>query len=209
MKMKVSILLNVLLAIVVVVLAVKTFMAGSSGNTNPAIENMITRTSVRAYEAKAVEDAKVEQMLRAAMSAPTAINKQPWDFVIVDDPAKLKELADSLSNAKMAAGAPLAIVVCGNMQKAIEGEGRDNWIADASAATENLLLAAHSLGLGAVWTGVYPSAHRVDVIRDVLELPGYVVPLSLVPIGYPAENPQPKDKWKPENVHRNGWSAAY
>ncbi len=209
MKMKVSILLNVLLAIVVVVLAVKTFMAGSSGNTNPAIENMITRTSVRAYEAKAVEDAKVEQMLRAAMSAPTAINKQPWDFVIVDDPAKLKELADSLPNAKMAAGAPLAIVVCGNMQKAIEGEGRDNWIADASAATENLLLAAHSLGLGAVWTGVYPSAHRVDVIRDVLELPGYVVPLSLVPIGYPAENPQPKDKWKPENVHRNGWSAAY
>ena len=209
MKMKVSILLNVLLAIVVVVLAVKTFMAGSSGNTNPAIENMITRTSVRAYEAKAVEDAKVEQMLRAAMSAPTAINKQPWDFVIVDDPAKLKELADSLPNAKMAAGAPLAIVVCGNMQKAIEGEGRDNWIADASAATENLLLAAHSLGLGAVWTGVYPSAHRVDVIRDVLDLPGYVVPLSLVPIGYPAENPQPKDKWKPENVHRNGWSAAY
>lgn len=209
MKMKVSILLNVLLAIVVVVLAVKTFMAGSSGNTNPAIENMITRTSVRAYEAKAVEDAKVEQMLRAAMSAPTAINKQPWDFVIVDDPAKLKELADSLPNAKMAAGAPLAIVVCGNMQKAIEGEGCDNWIADASAATENLLLAAHSLGLGAVWTGVYPSAHRVDVIRDVLELPGYVVPLSLVPIGYPAENPQPKDKWKPENVHRNGWSAAY
>lgn len=209
MKMKVSILLNVLLAIVVVVLAVKTFMAGSSGNTNPAIENMITRTSVRAYEAKAVEDAKVEQMLRAAMSAPTAINKQPWDFVIVDDPAKLKELADSLPNAKMAAGAPLAIVVCGNMQKAIEGEGRDNWIADASAATENLLLAAHSLGLGAVWTGVYPSAHRVDVIRDVLDLPGYVVPLSFVPIGYPAENPQPKDKWKPENVHRNGWSAAY
>lgn len=209
MKMKVSILLNVLLAIVVVVLAVKIFMAGSSGNTNPAIENMITRTSVRAYEAKAVEDAKVEQMLRAAMSAPTAINKQPWDFVIVDDPAKLKELADSLPNAKMAAGAPLAIVVCGNMQKAIEGEGRDNWIADASAATENLLLAAHSLGLGAVWTGVYPSAHRVDVIRDVLDLPAYVVPLSLVPIGYPAENPQPKDKWKPENVHRNGWSAAY
>ena len=182
-----------------------TACSGKGGCANSAIDNIMTRTSIRAYEPKKVEEVKVEQMLRAAMAAPTAINKQPWDFVVVDDPEILKELADSLPNARMVAGAPLAIVVCGNMQKAIEGEGRDNWIVDASAATENLLLAAHSLGLGAVWTGVYPSEHRMAVVSGVLGLPSYVKPLSLVPVGYPAEAPQPKDKWKPENVHSNGW----
>lgn len=204
--MKVSVLLNVFLAAAVAVLAVAKFAPESSKTDNPVIDNIMTRTSIRAYETKKVEEKKIEVMLRAAMAAPTAINSQPWDFVVVDDSAKLKELADSLPNAKMAAEAPLAIVVCGNMQKAIEGEGRQNWIADASAATENLLLAAHSLGLGAVWTGVYPSEHRVSVVRSVLGLPEYVVPLSLIPIGYPAESPKPKDKWKPENVHRNGWN---
>lgn len=205
--MKVSVLLNVFLAAAVAVLAVAKFAPESSSKTdNPVIDNIMTRTSIRAYETKKVEEKKIEVMLRAAMAAPTAINSQPWDFVVVDDSAKLKELADSLPNAKMAAEAPLAIVVCGNMQKAIEGEGRQNWIADASASTENLLLAAHSLGLGAVWTGVYPSEHRVSVVRGVLGLPEYVVPLSLIPVGYPAESPKPKDKWKPENVHRNGWN---
>lgn len=209
--MKMSVLLNVFLAVAVGVLAVKVFMPGESENSasNQVLDNIMTRTSVRAYEDKPVEEAKVEQMLRAAMAAPTAINKQPWDFVIVDDPVKLKELADSLPNARMVAKAPLAIVVCGNFRKTIEGDGHDNWIADASAATENLLLAAHSLGLGAVWTGVYPSFHRVGIIQEVLNLPDHIVPLSLVPIGYPAETPQPKDKWNPDNVHRNGWNPAY
>lgn len=209
--MKMSVLLNVFLAVAVGVLAVKVFMPGGSENSasNQVLDNIMTRTSVRAYEDKPVEEAKVEQMLRAAMAAPTAINKQPWDFVIVDDPVKLKELADSLPNARMVAKAPLAIVVCGNFRKTIEGDGHDNWIADASAATENLLLAAHSLGLGAVWTGVYPSFHRVGIIQEVLNLPDHIVPLSLVPIGYPAETPQPKDKWNQDNVHRNGWNPAY
>ena len=172
--MKVSVLLNVFLAAAVAVLAVAKFAPESSSKTdNPVIDNIMTRTSIRAYETKKVEEKKIEVMLRAAMAAPTAINSQPWDFVVVDDSAKLKE---------------------------------QNWIADASAATENLLLAAHSLGLGAVWTGVYPSEHRVSVVRGVLGLPEYVVPLSLIPVGYPAESPKPKDKWKPENVHRNGWN---
>ena len=136
--MKMSVLLNVFLAVAVGVLAVKVFMPGGSENSasNQVLDNIMTRTSVRAYEDKPVEEAKVEQMLRAAMAAPTAINKQPWDFVIVDDPVKLKELADSLPNARMVAKAPLAIVVCGNFRKTIEGDGHDNWIADASAATQ-------------------------------------------------------------------------
>ena len=201
--MKISVLLNVFLAVAVGVLAVKVFMPGGSENSasNQVLDNIMTRTSVRAYEDKPVEEAKVEQMLRAAMAAPTAINKQPWDFVIVDDPVKLKELADSLPNARMVAKAPLAIVVCGNFRKTIEGDGHDNWIADASAATENLLLAAHSLGLGAVWTGVYPSFHRVGIIQEVLNLPDHIVPLSLVPIGYPAETPKVKNKWNDAKIH--------
>lgn len=96
--------------------------------------------------------------------------------------------------------APLAIVVCGDMDKTIEGGGRDFWIQDASAATENLLLAAHAMGLGAVWTGAYPSEDRCKAIGATLSLPDNLIPLNMVVIGYPAEHPQPKDKFKEDNI---------
>ena len=101
---------------------------------------------------------------------------------------------------KMLLKAPLAIVVCGDMDKVIEGGGRDFWIQDASAATENLLLAAHAMGLGAVWTGAYPSEERSKAISATLSLPDNLVPLNMIVIGYPAEHPQPKDKFKEENI---------
>lgn len=208
--MKISIIINVVLAVAVGILVAKLFFSGNKNassqeaSNEAAIENIMTRTSIRAYSDKDVEKNKVETMLRAAMAAPSAMNKQPWNFVVVDEPAKLKELADSLPYAKMLSQAKLAIVVCGNMQKAIEGNGRNFWIQDASAASENLLLAAHALGLGAVWTGVYPT-ERVEPVSTVLNLPSHIVPLNVIPIGYPAEDPQPKDKWNPDNVVYNEW----
>ena len=205
--MKISIVLNIVLAIAAIFFGYKAFTGSSEtkeSDANPTLEVIKTRTRIRAYEAKPVEQEKVEAMLRAAMAAPTAMNKQPWDFIVVDDKAKLAQLSDSLPYAKMLKQAPLAIVVCGNMKKAIEGAGSAFWIQDASAATENLLLAAHSLGLGAVWTGCYPT-ERVKPVRQVLNLPEYVIPLNVIPIGYPAESPEPKDKWKPENIHNNAW----
>ena len=207
-----SIVLNVVLAIAVVVLGVRLVSgvahakksAVEAANTEQAVlDNIATRTSIRDYENRPVEKEKIEKMLRAAMSAPTAMNKQPWHFVVVDQRTTLDALSDANPHAKMIKKAPLVIVVCGDMSKAIEGGGRDFWIQDASAATENLLLAAHALGLGAVWTGAYPSEERSQAISKALSLPDNLIPLNMVVIGYPAEHPQPKDKWKEENISYN------
>lgn len=209
-----SVVLNIVLAIVVVVLSVrlasdkatvdKSADAQQSVNAEQAVlDNIATRTSVRDYEARPVEKEKIEKMLRAAMAAPTAMNKQPWHFVVVDQRNVLDALAGANPYAKMLKKAPLAIVVCGNTDKMIEGGGRDFWIQDASAATENLLLAAHAMGLGAVWTGAYPSEERCIPISKVLSLSDNLIPLNMIVVGYPAEHPQPKQKFKEENISYN------
>ncbi|MBR4572070.1 MAG: nitroreductase family protein [Prevotella sp.] len=162
--------------------------------------SIMTRTSVRRYTDQPVTKETVEKLLRAGMAAPTAVNKQPWHFVAITSREKLDELAGTGRNGGMLRQAPLAIVVCGDMDKALTGKGQDFWIQDCSAATENILLAAHALGLGAVWTGVYPMDERVAEVSKVLALPQNLVPLCTIIIGYPAEQPKPKDKWKPENV---------
>ena len=209
-----SVVLNIVLAIVVVVLSVrlasdkvtvdKSADAQQSVNAEQAVlDNIATRTSIRDYEARPVEKEKIEKMLRAAMAAPTAMNKQPWHFVVVDQRNVLDALAGANPYAKMLKKAPLAIVVCGNTDKMIEGGGRDFWIQDASAATENLLLAAHAIGLGAVWTGAYPSEERCISISKVLSLSDNLVPLNMIVVGYPAEQPQPEQKFKEENISYN------
>ena len=209
-----SVVLNIVLAIVVLVLSVrlasdkatvdKSADAHQSVNAEQAVlDNIATRTSIRDYEARPVEKEKIEKMLRAAMAAPTAMNKQPWHFVVVDQRNVLDALAGANPYAKMLKKAPLAIVVCGNTDKMIEGGGRDFWIQDASAATENLLLAAHAMGLGAVWTGAYPSEERCISISKVLSLSDNLIPLNMIVVGYPAEQPQPKQKFKEENISYN------
>lgn len=169
-----------------------------------ALNLIMTRASVRTYEDRPVEPQKVELLLRAAMAAPSAINQQPWAFIVIDDKELLRKLADALPYAKMAAKAPLAIVVCGDLPRNADSENAW-WVLDGSNASENILLAAHALGLGAVWTAVYPIDDRVASVQQILNLPPEIVPLNLIPIGYPASNPAPKQNWKPENVHRNGW----
>lgn len=184
-----------------------TSCGGSSSNAGQAVLDAIsTRTSIRAYQDRPVGADTVELLLRAAMSAPTARNRQPWAFIVVDDKDLLRQLADSLPYAQSAAAAPMAVVVCGVLT---ESQGATNagwWVQDAAAASENLLLAAHAVGLGAVWTGVYSYEDRVRAVRNVLGLPRHVVPLNVIPIGYPAENPAPKQKWDPAKVRRNGWA---
>ena len=164
------------------------------------LESIMTRTSIRRYTDQPVAKETVEKLLRAGMAAPTAVNRQPWHFVAITSREKLDELAGTARNGGMLRQAPLAIVVCGDMDKAMTGKGQAFWIQDCSAATENILLAAHALGLGAVWTGVYPMDERVAEVSKVLSLPQNIVPLCTIIVGYPAEQPKPKDKWKPENV---------
>lgn len=207
-----SLILNIVLAVAVVFLAwhqiANTTQANkSSVNTeNAVLDNIATRTSIRDYTSQPVEKDKVEKMLRAAMAAPTAMNKQPWHFIVVDQRTVLDALSEANPHAKMLRKAPLAIVVCGDMDKAIEGGGRDFWIQDASAATENLLLAAHAMRLGAVWTGLYPSEERCEAVKKVFNLPDNIIPLNIVVVGYPAESPQPKDKFKEENISYNTYN---
>ena len=178
--------------------------AQNTGNHhNAVLDNIATRTSVRSYLDKPVDASTTELLLRAGMAAPTAVNRQPWHFVVVNDKAQLEALSGTNPYSDMLARAPLAIVVCGDMKKALDGNAREFWVQDCSAATENILLAAHSLGLGAVWTGTYPNKERCQAVADVLKLPEHLIPLNIIVIGYPDKENKPKDKWKPENISYN------
>ncbi len=206
--MKHSKLILCLIVVLIILLVKVAFFTRGTLLEEAALDNLMTRTSIRSYQDRPIEDEKVEKMLRAAMAAPTAGNKQPWKFIVIKDKQTLKSISEQFNTMKMAAYAPLAIVVCGDMNNTFPADGRDYWVEDASAATENLLLAAHALELGAVWCGIYPMQERVTYLQKLLELPGNIVPLNVIPIGYPAENPAPKDKWKPKNIHYEKWGGT-
>lgn len=176
--------------------------ANTADNSQAAIENIMTRTSIRQYKDQPVEQEKIDIMLKAAMAAPTAVNLQPWHFIVINDKNTIK-----LLSGQQPTNAPLMIAVCGDTDKTTmpDGNGKlpDFWVQDVSAATENLLLAAHAQGLGAVWTGVYPVMERVAEVANVLNCPNNIIPLAVVRIGYPDESPEPKDKFKQENISYN------
>ncbi|MFI3294654.1 MAG: nitroreductase family protein [Rikenellaceae bacterium] len=179
-----------------------TMGATPSVSTQEAVlNNIMTRSSVRSYTSQAVEKEKIETLLRAGMAAPTGSNKQPWEFVVITDPAILSQLPSVAGGMRMAANAPLAIAVLGDSR--ISG----SWILDCSAATENILLAAHAMGLGAVWCGVEPNndTDRVAKMAELLDLPEGVHALNAIIIGYPDSEAQVKDKWKPEKVHYDSY----
>lgn len=194
-------------------LAFTSYKWASSSSTNEevkeveksTVEDIMSRSSVRSYTERKVEKATVDTLLRAAMAAPTAGNKQPWRFVVVDERAKLDSIASKYNSMTMAAEASLAVVMCGEPAATFPGDGQGYWIQDVSAATENLLLAAHSIGLGAVWCGIYPIPERVRGFSELLNLPDSIVPMACVCIGYPSGEITPKDKWKPEYIHYNSW----
>ncbi len=165
------------------------------------LEAIFTRRSVRRFRDRPLAPEQLEKILRAAMAAPSAGNQQSWQFVVIDDQALLDELPGVFPSAAPCKQAALAILVCGDMRLQ-RWEG--NWVLDCAAATQNLLLAAHGLGLGAVWTGVYPQQDRMDGLAKLLGLPEPVKPLSLVAVGHLAKpGAGEKDRFKPERVHRN------
>jgi len=167
-----------------------------------AIEAIFTRRSIRKYLDKPVAEELVQKLLAAAMQAPSARNQQSWQFVVIDDRAILGKIPAFMPNAAMAAEAPLAILVCGDL--ALE-KSPGYWVVDCAAATENILLAAHALGLGAVWTGVYPREQRMEGLRRLVGLPEKIVAHSLVVLGYPAQQVQAEDRYRPERIRRNRW----
>lgn len=171
------------------------------------LDNILARTSIRSYQDRPVEQDKIEKMLRAGMAAPSAVDKRPWHFIVVTDRQILEGLAEANPNAGMAARAPLAIVVCGDKSKALT-RVPDYWVQDVAAATENILLAAQGMGLGAVWTGTYPVTDRVEKVAKVLNLPEHIVPFCTIVIGYPEMYQAPKDKWDEGNISYNTFGGA-
>lgn len=168
------------------------------------IENLYARRAIRSYTDQPVRRKDIETLLKAAMSAPSAGNRQPYHFVVVTDPAKRKELVQSHPYAHMVLEAPVCIVPVGEPALSFP-DAPEFWIQDASAATENLLLAATSLGLGTCWCGVLPIESRVRAVRQVLGIPNDCVPLALITLGYPAEKKPPRVNYQPDRVHWERW----
>jgi len=167
-----------------------------------AIDAILTRRSVRRFLPDPVPDDQVKLLLRAAMQAPSAVNEQPWQFVVINDRALLAEVATFHSSVQVLHEAPMGILICGDKRL----EKRQNcWVQDCSAATENMLLAAHALGLGAVWLGIYHLEARIEGARKVFNLPAEIIPLVLIALGLPGETPPPEDRYIEERVHHNLW----
>jgi nitroreductase len=164
------------------------------------IQTIFARRSIRKYTDEAVSEADVETLLEAAMAAPSASNRKPWQFVVVTERQTLDALAEVHPHGKMLFKATLCIAVCGDLTTF-----ERFWVQDCSAATENLLLAATALGLGAVWLGVYPREDRGAAVRQVLGLPETITPLNLISIGHPAEKKEPRTQYDEARVHRERW----
>ncbi len=166
------------------------------------LEAIHTRRSIRKYVDQSVPEELIQKLLAAAMQAPSARNQQPWQFVVIDDRAMLAKIPEFMPNAAMVAAAPLAILVCADLDLEISP---GDWMVDCAAAVENMLLAAHGLGLGAVWCGVYPRDKRMDGLRQLAGLPKNVIAHSLVVLGYAAEKVPAEDRYRPDRVRRNHW----
>jgi Nitroreductase len=163
-----------------------------------ATDVILTRRSIRKFTQDPVTETQVAALLTAAMAAPSAGNQQPWQFVVVREKAMLEAVARLNPYAAMAPKAPVGILVCGDT-RAEKYAGY--WVIDCAAAVQNLLLAAHEMGLGAVWTGVYPTTDRVEGFAKLFGAPAGVIPHSFIPVGHPAETKKREDRYRPERVH--------
>lgn len=171
---------------------------------DPRLSFIFGRRSIREYQTASVPDGVVTDLLAAAMAAPSACAKDPWRFVVVRTRGTLQAIAGALPNGKMLANAAVGIVVCGDLCAAHGGE-LSYLLQDCSAATQNLLLAAHALGLGACWLGVHPRQPRIEALTKILHLPDKVVPVCCIAVGWPAEQKPPRTRLAPAYVHDDVW----
>lgn len=166
---------------------------------NPALETIFQRRSIRKFTNQPVEPEELDLLLKAAMAAPSAMNCKPWEFVVVTDPKKLAQFRKRLIFGNR--NAPAAIIVCGNPSFSTNPAARLFWVQDCSAASENILIAAVSLGLGTVWVGIHPVAEFIRVVCEIAEIPKNVTPLGLLYIGHPAEEKNARTQFDEKRVH--------
>lgn len=167
------------------------------------IHTILSRRSIRKFTKVPVSDSDIEDILKAAMSAPSAGNSQCWEFFVINNRKLLDEIPKFHLNAQMVLEAPLAILVCADISRE-KYKGR--WMLDCSAASQNILLAAHTKGLGAVWVGIYPEESRMNGMTELLNLPVNIKPVSLIPIGYPAEEKSPSKRFDKNKIHFNKYN---
>ncbi|MBI9054571.1 MAG: nitroreductase family protein [Bacteroidales bacterium] len=166
------------------------------------IEGIFSRRSIRKYKEGEVTQDQINTIVKAGMYAPSARNQQPWHFIVIKNKETLTQIREAHPYAQMLLNAQLAIVVCGDENLELS---KGYWVVDCSAATQNILLAAHGIGLGAVWLGVHPREERKNEISKLLGLPNHIQPLSLVSIGHPGEEKEDPERFKPERIHYNAW----
>lgn len=166
------------------------------------MDTIFNRRSIRKYLPKPVASSLIEDVLKAGMNAPSAGDEQPWHFIIIDKHDLLQKISEIHPYAKMLKDAPVAVLVCGDLSAL---KFKDLWVQDCSAASENMLLAAHDLGLGAVWIGVYPVENLVKEVRNILNIPLDIIPFSILGMGYPAEEKTGRLRYDKSKVHNNRW----
>ena len=171
---------------------------------NPSLQFIFNRRSVRNYENREIPAAMLNDLFEAAMAAPSAVAKDPWEFLLIRKRETLDKIVKILPNGQMLRQAPAAVIVCGDINKAHANEV-SYMLQDLSAAVENLLLAATALGLGSCWLGMHPRPDRIEGIRNLFSLPENVIPMCGIALGWPAEKPGPRTRFRPERVHMEKW----
>ena len=157
------------------------------------------RRSVRKFTEESVSDADIDELMHAAMSGPSACNMKPWEFYVISNSEKLAALRGVTKFSGIVS--PLAIVVCGDKLRTLPAEMSEFWVQDCSAATENILLRAVELGLGAVWCGVYPHKAAAKKVAEILGLSVMKTPLNIIYLGHPDQFPEARDQYSEKNVH--------
>ena len=167
-----------------------------------AIDGILTRRSIRKYTNKSIPDEVIKELLEAGVSAPSAGNQQPWQFIVIDNREVLDEASQVLPNGKLLKDANKAILVCGDLNLETH---KGYWPIDCSAATQNILLAAHAKGLGACWLGIYPREERVENLKKLFKTPEHIIPFSVVSLGFPDEESKKVDRYDDSKIHKNTW----
>lgn len=200
LKLQNAIIIAVLFFINTCTIGCKNENMNEMSKQDAALSVIKERKSVRKYlQGKEISAEDITAMLKAGMAAPSGKDVRPWEIIVVNDRKKLDEMGEKLPYAKMLSHAPMAFVVCGDISKQLY------WYLDCSAVSQNILLAAEALGLGAVWTAAYPYEERMAAVKETLNLPENILPLNVIPVGYPDGEFNPKDKYDETKIHYNGW----
>lgn len=171
---------------------------------NPLLRGLFARRSVRKFTDQPVTDEQVRDLLEAAMAAPSAVARDPWQFVVIRHPDTLRRIANGLTNGRHLAHAAVGIAVCGDLKRAHDGQ-LSYLLQDCAAAMENLLVAAGLLGIGASWCGVHPVRERITRVRNTLGLPASVIPVAIAAVGWPAQRMEPRTRYRDAAVHLERW----